>query len=638
MKRMISLACILAMLAACFVLPGFADEDAEQPVLIGYQFSEIYQNQDGENVRNIRFVAAGNDRTYTAVGFDISAPEYEGKAWNKSSNLVFASLNATDSDGAVAKVRAQDYGAEYLYAFVVKGVPAEDDITFSVMPYATSAEQLQVNGERKTVVIRQSADASTGAIYPILEDATEYIIDGETYTVVRTLEELKEVFSANVQNARVILGAHIDGAGGSIAGGGLKVGAGSVIEGNNYTISNFSGNSIFNLENGAQIEIRNLQFGTEEQPLELTGGLVAAYTRCVSRWENVRIYANLTASSGNKGVWFDAANGSHTFVNCETHAAVNGGRGNVGAWFGQTNEAGCSIRFEGCSIYGSVTGTNNAGSIIGYMSGPIYMKDCINYADISGAQNAGGFVAHDTVDTAAAMYFENCANYGTVTASNANGTAGGFCGQDRRPGTYLNCANYGTIKSGAANNIKAGGLLGQKDGTGSTMTNCVNYGSIEARGTIGGIVGSITGMLTCSGCVNAADVTMLESGDHAGGFVGWAVNVTLDHCANIGAITSIGSSSGNLIGKPNAYTITDCYGFGIVSGGSNGVLIGAVNDGVTGTSTGNKYLNGNQAGTIGAEEQGLVATVAEAVELLEAYYADLTFEIVDGAIVIRPAA
>ena len=122
------------------------------------------------------------------------------------------------------------------------------------------------------------------------------------------------------------------------------------------------------------------------------------------------------------------------------------------------------------------------------------------------------------------------------------------------------------------------------------------------------------------------------------GECGWAVNVTLDHCANIGAITSIGSSSGNLIGKPNAYTITDCYGFGIVSGGSNGVLIGAVNDGVTGTSTGNKYLNGNQAGTIGAEEQGLVATVAEAVELLEAYYADLTFEIVDGAIVIRPAA
>ena len=52
----------------------------------------------------------------------------------------------------------------------------------------------------------------------------------------RPLEELKEVFSANVQNARVILGAHIDGAGGSIAGGGLKVGAGSVIEGNNYTI------------------------------------------------------------------------------------------------------------------------------------------------------------------------------------------------------------------------------------------------------------------------------------------------------------------------------------------------------------------------------------------------------------------
>ena len=463
-----------------------------------------------------------------------------------------------------------------------------------------------------------------------------------------TLDKLGKVFHSfsvsmnesvqNVQNARVILGAHIDGAGGSIVGGGLKVGAGSVIEGNNYTISNFSGNNIFNLENGAQIEIRNLQFGTEEQPLELTGGLVSAYTRCVSRWENVRIYANLTASSGNKGVWFDAANGSHTFVNCETHATVNGGSGNVGAWFGQTNEAGCSIRFEGCSIYGSVTSTNNAGSIIGYMSGPIYMKDCINYADISGAQNAGGFVAHDTVDAAAAMYFENCANYGMVTASNANGTAGGFCGQDRRPGTYLNCANYGTIKSGAANNIKAGGLLGQKDGTGSTMTNCVNYGSIEARGTIGGIVGSITGMLTCSGCVNAADVTMLESGDHAGGFVGWAVNVTLDHCANIGAITSIGSSSGNLIGKPNAYTITDCYGFGIVSGGSNGVLIGAVNDGVTGTSTGNKYLNGNQAGTIGAEEQGLVATVAEAVELLEAYYADLTFEIVDGAIVIRPAA
>ena len=89
---------------------------------------------------DIRIVATGTDKEAKNVGFTVTAEAFE-KTWDKNTTTVYKSLNATDSKGNTYEaINAEDKGAAYVYAMVIKGVPADADVNFSITPYKTDAE------------------------------------------------------------------------------------------------------------------------------------------------------------------------------------------------------------------------------------------------------------------------------------------------------------------------------------------------------------------------------------------------------------------------------------------------------------------------------------------------------------------
>ncbi|MBO5295063.1 MAG: hypothetical protein J6B71_07475, partial [Clostridia bacterium] len=138
MKRILCLICASLMLLSCFAsFPVIAASDsASSTACIGYQLSEVYQNSAGQSVRNIRFVAIGNDLDCQEVGFTIQANSFN-KYWDKSSARVYRSLRGKTSDGkSFTAVSAEDYDVEYLFAMSIIGVPADQATDFEVLTYS----------------------------------------------------------------------------------------------------------------------------------------------------------------------------------------------------------------------------------------------------------------------------------------------------------------------------------------------------------------------------------------------------------------------------------------------------------------------------------------------------------------------
>lgn len=147
-KRIVSIFALVAMLIGCCVTVGAETQTATDAKLklLGYQRSAVYANEKNEPVQDLRIVALGNDETVAAVGFSIAAEDYD-KQWDKRTTTVFRSLSATDSKGnTYTAVTAADEGYAYVYALVIKGVPAAEDVLFDITPYYVDAE-----GTRKTV-------------------------------------------------------------------------------------------------------------------------------------------------------------------------------------------------------------------------------------------------------------------------------------------------------------------------------------------------------------------------------------------------------------------------------------------------------------------------------------------------------
>lgn len=219
--------------------------------------------------------------------------------------------------------------------------------------------------------------------------------------------------------------------------------------------------------------------------------------------------------------------------------------------------------------YTKVRGGNHTGGVIGHLrrmgiESGITMDYAVNVGDVSGTKNVGGVIAY--LD-----HMKDCQRGAEIRVTD--------------------CANYGTISNTDAGNI--GGIMGHGNCARLTVMYCANHGKVEG-GTrpskVGGIVGRIgydpatfyeSENMELAYCCNRGTVSSGSKGSHVGGVAGYQEEghqsddthwMTHD-CYNTGDIPSdLNADTGGVLGCIDHYgEIVRCINIGEVSHG-NGVL------------------------------------------------------------------
>ena len=151
MKRILAMVLTLCMLAALpLAIPAGAEDEAPVSVY-AYQTSAV---TDGK--WNVRLVATGNDTTFSNVGFRISVEGDGTRSWDKNTSTVYQSILATDADtgSTYEAATAEGLGVAYLYCLTIYDVPAAQNVTLHVTPYATQADSTVVDGKTVDVTVK----------------------------------------------------------------------------------------------------------------------------------------------------------------------------------------------------------------------------------------------------------------------------------------------------------------------------------------------------------------------------------------------------------------------------------------------------------------------------------------------------
>ena len=101
-------------------------------------------------------------------------------------------------------------------------------------------------------------------------------------------------------------------------------------------------------------------------------------------------------------------------------------------------------RIENITSYVNITaGNNQVGGIIGYSASTgVSITNCVNYGTITGRQLVGGIVGGSWQN----ITYTNCTNHGAITATSME--AGGIVGEKYASATLTNCSNDGVITAG----------------------------------------------------------------------------------------------------------------------------------------------------------------------------------------------
>lgn len=161
-----------------------------------------------------------------------------------------------------------------------------------------------------------------------------------------------------------------------------------------------------------------------------------------------------------------------------------------------------------------------------------------------------------------------CTNNGCILAlenTKFHACVGGICGSVRDNSTVENCINYGDISSGREDSsgvAVAGGIVGTSDGDDERIEikNCSNAGNItskssECTSNSGGIVGTVFGFVSITGCTNSEDTQISAIGNLnlsavAGGITAVAVLIDeseVEHAPTITACENRGNVSSNVL-------------------------------------------------------------------------------------------
>ena len=338
----------------------------------------------------------------------------------------------------------------------------------------------------------------------IPDEETTYVLDGVTYTVVRTAAQMNELAVANAGGeTNYILDADLvysdatpftpislyngsfNGNGHSIMGAKLHF---TEANKTNYGLSLFTTSET----NNGTLKISNLTVGALGNPVVLTTeleswgtnarmGTLLGYFQGTATIENVTVYANLSANSDYRlGGMIAEARSSVTMKNCVFNGNITvTGAGDlnfsVGGLIGNTWSLVASA--ENCASYGSISYNGYVGGLFGNMSNTLTITNCANYATVSGGM-AGGLIGDSGLKVTGKVTMSNCFNAGAVTGTSyAAGLIGGCSKREDYPTAMTNCANIGTVTS----DTLAADLIAKINVPAAlTITNCGAFGTAGA--------------------------------------------------------------------------------------------------------------------------------------------------------------
>lgn len=300
----------------------------------------------------------------------------------------------------------------------------------------------------------------------------------------------------------------------------------------------------------------------------------------------------------------DNAAGKLELEHCINYGSVTGVN-QTGGLVGRVQN-GKSVSFTACANFGTVSVSySDGGGIIGKITSPqteVSFRHCYNSALINGATFTGGFVgileasSLLMVECHNGCYVKSCqcggSEHGKITNKDGSGDQvpiGGLIGQMWRvdcPVTMESCTNRGDIVAGGK--WRAGGLAAVMECAQITVTDCHNYGDITSTYYVGGLFGRVgaAGTETLKGDVllkNCSNSGKIKTTSYGGGFVGYqeyATTFTVENCTNSGDVET-GWNAGGFIARADSghtectMSFTDCTNSGnITAKGTAGGLTG----------------------------------------------------------------
>lgn len=238
---------------------------------------------------------------------------------------------------------------------------------------------------------------------------------------------------------------------------------------------------------------------------------------------------NNTAASGGKYIPVDASYGleyngngldvANVVIDCSTDAGMfgsltgayvrnvvlkdfsvktsNGSAGALAGGIQGTTVSGVFAHNTGSAASATVTGTNNAGGLVGSVIGGRVEKSAAALV-VNGSDNSGGLIGYASNATVASVYsggHTTGARYTTDYNVTSDGNAGGLIGSATGvtlSNSYSTCSAFGET---------AGGLIGAVEGGSVSNTYAVGLVSGTVKGSVAG---------TVTGTVSASDNRFLE--------------------------------------------------------------------------------------------------------------------------------
>lgn len=185
--------------------------------------------------------------------------------------------------------------------------------------------------------------------------------------------------------------------------------------------------------------VSNCSFSGTVEGYAMTGGLVGYLYG--GRVENSLASGQVTGINVQTGGLIGGTQMDAVVTDCVSHCDVTGTEqtgGLAGAAVGMNGEDGS--RFHGCSAFGTVVGTNEAGGLIGrkeYGS----VSECFADCAVEGKQYVGGLFG------AVSTQLSNCYAAGSTTGTAARYT-GGLAGRASGGYTFENCYAVGLVTGG----------------------------------------------------------------------------------------------------------------------------------------------------------------------------------------------
>ena len=308
---------------------------------------------------------------------------------------------------------------------------------------------------------------------------------------------------------------------------------------------------------------------------------------------------------GNSTVAFNGSldGQSHTI----TDLVINRSATSTVGLFGQTG--GTSV-IQGVGLLGgSVTGSDEVGSLVGHNEGGI--SNAYATGTVSGANSVGGLVGFNFGGSISNSFATGDVNgagdsiggllgfsyAGSISGAHATGAVdgsgndvGGLVGHSAGSSGSISDAYATGIVNGTGNDV--GGLVGYNRGS---ISNSYATGAVTSAGNH---VGGLTGLLDLGSISNAYATGAVSSSNAAGvvgGLVGYNSLGSIGNAHATGTVSGV-ASLGGLVGYNYSGSISDAYATGNVSGSGNNVggLVG-LNDGSIGDAHATGAISGATA-------------------------------------------